>query len=118
PVEQVFTPGEVIHHVDRFDDAPAHQLSPDAVDQGAIQAAVTGLGEEIGQLTQAVFHRRVLRYFSEFGKEQFTAGHFTGWGVAAVNFQGRVGEDAGKAVGILQLPVTDETVVAGSTFEI
>ena len=50
PVEQVGVPGLGLHGVDRMDDAAAHQAMPEAIDDGAREAAVLGVGHECGEL--------------------------------------------------------------------
>ena len=53
-IEQVGVEGRVGHHIDRVDDAAAEQPLPKPVGDSAGEAAILFVGDEVGQLQQAL----------------------------------------------------------------
>ncbi len=49
PIEQVLIPGFLVHVVEGFDEAAAHQGGPEAIDERASEPAVFRFDEQIGQ---------------------------------------------------------------------
>ena len=118
PVEQIAAERLLVHVVGRFDDAVAHELRPQAVDNGPRQAAVLRLDDQIGQLSHLFragslgIDRAKLR-IQESGLCRRAC-----WLVTTVQFEWLAGKDTGQRVGVGEFPLVHETVVAACAFEV
>ena len=117
-VEEVLAPGSVAHHVDGFDKASAHEAGPEAVDDGAGEAAIALGGREFGSACKALVAGEGGVDGAEGIEEEFGVHFFTGGFIAAEHLEGFSGEDGGHAVGVLEFPVIDEAIVAGGALHV
>ena len=118
PVEQVRVPRLGLHGVEGMDDATAHELSPKPVNDRSRNATVFGMDEKFSELFEAFLLRSAGVDVSNLGKEEGGDSFFTGWFVAAVEFEGFFGVNGGEAVGIRESPAVDEAVVTGGTLHV
>ena len=118
PIQQVGVPGRVLHHVQRLHQTTPQQPSPQAVNNGAGQSAILTLRDQAGQLLQPVGLRSLGIHRSEFGKEELQRRHLPGGFVAQDHFESAIGIDAGQSVGVAELPVIDERIMARGALEV
>lgn len=116
PVEEVRVPGGVLHDVDGLDQAAAQEARPEPVHDGPGQAAVLGMEDELGEAGDAVGPRGVVVDVPEFREQELHRGMLPSG--LKDEFEFLVGVDAGHAVGVGELPVVDEAVVAGGALEV
>lgn len=117
-VEKVFAPGSVAHHVDGFDKAAAHEAGPQAVDDGAGEAAVAPGGREFGSAGEALVAGEGGVDGAEGIEEELGVHFFAGGFIAAEHLEGFSGEDGGHAVGVHEFPVVDEAIVTGGALHV
>ena len=99
-------------------DAAAHEAMPEAVDDGALEAAVLRMGDEGGELGEAFLARLRDVDLAEFRKGPGGGSSLAGRDVAAHELHRMVRVDGGEAVGVAQLPPVDEAVVTGGALHI
>ena len=117
-IEEVVVPRLALHRVGGVDDAAAHEAVPEAVHDGAGEAAVLRVGHQRGELFQALGLRGFRVHLAQLGEEPTRLRGLAHGLVAAVEFQfaGRV--NRGEPVGLLEFPAVDEAVVAGGALEV
>ena len=119
PVEQLRVPRFAVHVVHVLHDPAAQQAGPIAIHQRAGRAPVARIGEHARGRGPAVGQRFGCGRHVQFGVEETGGGELARRIVAAHQFQLRAfGEIGGQPVGVLQLPMADEAVVAGVAFEV
>ncbi|MFO0968574.1 MAG: hypothetical protein U0793_23705 [Gemmataceae bacterium] len=95
-IEQVFRPRLVRHDVDGMDDAAAHHALPDAVGDGAREAAVVRMRDEAGRLLEAFGLGELGVDGAQLRPEEASGGELAGPLVAAVDLEGAIGDDGGR----------------------
>ncbi len=111
-VEQVLAPGLVGHHVDRMDDAAAHQPLPDPVDDRPREPAVVGVRHQPASCSSRLSRGWAGVDRPQLGPEELRHGDLAGRLVAAGDLQRPLGDHGRQAVGVVELPAVDEAVVA------
>jgi YVTN family beta-propeller protein len=99
-------------------DAAAHHALPDAIGDGARESAVLGMRDELGELCEPLCLGRLGVDCAQLGPEEARAGELAGPLVAAMQLQRLVGDDGGERIGVVELPVVDEAIVARRALEI
>ena len=117
-VQEILIPRLRLHGIDGMHNPPTHQTMPKAVDDGALKPAVLRMRNQTSELTEPFVAWFRAINLSQLGKRPSRHGWTPGRNVAAYELHRMVGVDGRKAIGILQLPAVDETVVAGSTLHV
>ena len=117
-IEDVFAPRTVSHHVDRLNQSPPHQTSPQAVHDGSGQTTITGSGRELGGPRQSLSLGCGRIDGTQPRKKELGVHLFAGRLVTAIHLQRFSGNDGGHAIGVLQLPIIDKAVMAGSALHV
>ena len=118
PIQQVGVPGHVLHYVQRLHQTTSQQPSPKAVNNGAGQSAILTLRDQSGQLLEPVGLGSLGIHRPQFGKEKLQRSHFPSGFVAQDHFESAIGVDAGQSVGVAELPVIDERIMARGALEV
>ena len=97
----------------------AEEALPDAIDDRAREAAVSRIREDRGGSRAAIGQRARRRHPAQLGIQETRLGVGVLRDVAAVEPQpGLRRKVAGERVGVLQLPLADEAVVAGVALQV
>ena len=118
PVEEVLAPGLHVHIVERLDNAPAEDYRPEAIDDGSRESSVFRQDQDARELLQPIFPGGLGVDLSQLGIEKACRGCLAGGFVAAVQLQRAIGKDGSEGVGVPELPVVDEAVMAGGALQL
>ena len=119
PIEQLRAPRLPVHLIRVADDSVAEKARPDAVDQRPREPSEARVGED-RRCRGATISQRVRRGDAgKFGEEEPGLRVAFLRDIAAIELQLRLGREVGRQrVGVLQLPLAHEAVVAGVALQI